>query len=229
METNNKFWFLRNHSLFKHLNDSEVDELCIISAFKTGKKAEVIYFFDREIERIYILKRGRMKVSYYNESDVEVISEILMEGDIFGQLTLENSSNNNKEFAQVLSQEVSICSFLLSDFKNLLQKKPELALEYSQKVGLKLKVIGARYADLIFKDVRTRVIDFFKTSAKFEGRWEGKKVEISMILSQQDIANYIASSRQTVSTVINELIKEKKIIYLSRKKVIIPNIDELDA
>jgi CRP/FNR family transcriptional regulator, cyclic AMP receptor protein len=222
-----KYWYLRNHDLFNHLNEAEVNDLCIISSFKKGKKSEIIYFSDQQIDRLYILKQGRIKIAYYDEKEEEIVSEILKEGDIFGELSLKQSDNNNQEFAQVISDEVSICSFTLENFQNVLRKKPDLAIAYTQKVGDKLKTMGAKYSDLIFKDVKTRIINFFKYSAKNEGKWEGEKVELNMYLTHQDIANFTAASRQTVSTIINELIKDGKIVYDGRKKVVIPNITKL--
>jgi CRP/FNR family transcriptional regulator len=222
-----KYWYLRNHDLFNHLNEAEVNDLCIISSFKKGKKSEIIYFSDQQIDRLYILKQGRIKIAYYDEKEEEIVSEILKEGDIFGELSLKQSDNNNQEFAQVISDEVSICSFTLENFQNVLRKKPDLAIAYTQKVGDKLKTMGAKYSDLIFKDVKTRIINFFKYSAKNEGKWEGEKVELNMYLTHQDIANFTAASRQTVSTIINELIKDGKIVYDGRKKVVIPDITKL--
>lgn len=227
MDSDIKYWYLRNHDLFNKLSDDEVKALCMISAFKKAKKAEIIYFSDQAIDRLYVLKQGRIKIAYYNEKDVEVISEILKEGDIFGEITLKKSTNTNHEFAQVLSDEVSICSFTLQGFEKVLNKNPDLALAYTQKVGDKLKTISSKYSDLIFKDVRARVTNFFILNAKHEGKWDGTKVELNMYFTHQDIANFIAASRQTTSSIINELIKEGKIIYEGRNKVIIPDITKL--
>ena len=227
MNSDLKYWYLRNHALFSQLNEDDIQELCIISSFKTAKKGEIIYFSDQKIDRLYSLKQGRIKIAYYNEKQEEVVSEILKEGDIFGELTLKQYENKNQEFAQVISDEVSICSFTLENFHGVLRKKPDLAIAYTQMVGDKLKTMGGKYADLIFKDVKMRVVNFFKLNAENEGKWDGKKVELNMYLTHQDIANYTAASRQTVSTVINELIKDRKIIYDGRKKVVIPDITKL--
>lgn len=227
MNSDIKYWYLRNHNLFSALSDSDIQELCMISAFKTAKKGEIIYFSDQKIDRLYSLKQGRIKIAYYNEKQEEVVSEILKEGDIFGELTLKASENTNQEFAQVISDEVSVCSFTLENFQSVLRKKPDLAITYTQMVGDKIKIIGSKYSDLIFKDVRSRVLNFFKLNAQHEGKWEGSKVELNMYFTHQDIANFIAASRQTVSTIINELIAEGKLIYDGRKKVVIPDFTKL--
>jgi CRP/FNR family transcriptional regulator, cyclic AMP receptor protein len=227
MEINTKYWHLRNHNLFTQLNEEEITSLCVITAYKKAKKNEVIYFSNQDLERLYILKQGRIKIAYYDENETEVISEILMEGDIFGEVSLEKSTSECHEFAQAMSDEVSMCSFSLENFKELLRQKPDLAITYSQKIGEKLRHINTKYSDLIFKDVKERVVSFFKRNAKYEGKWNGNRVELNMYFTHQDIANYIASSRQSVSTIIGELEKEGKIIYQGRRTVIIPNISLL--
>ena len=90
-----KYWYLRNHALFSQLKEDEIKELCIISSFKTARKGEIIYFSDQKIDRLYSLKQGRIKIAYYDEKQEEVVSEILKEGDIFGELTLKHSENKN--------------------------------------------------------------------------------------------------------------------------------------
>ena len=227
MEINTKYWHLRNHNLFSQLNEEEITNLCVITAYKKAQKNEIIYFSNQDLDRLYILKQGRIKIAYYDENDTEVISEILMEGDIFGEVSLEKSTSESHEFAQAMTDEVSMCSFSLENFKELLRQKPDLAITYSQKIGEKLRHISTKYSDLLFKDVKERVRTFFKRNAKYEGKWDGKKVELNMYLTHQDIANYTATSRQSVSTIIGELEKEGKIIYQGRRTVIIPNIDLL--
>lgn len=227
METNSKYWHLRNHNMFSQLNEEEIGNLCIISAYKKAKKNEIIYFSNQDLDRLYILKEGRIKIAYYDENDTEVISEILMEGDIFGEVSLRKSQGENHEFAQAISDEVSMCSFTLENFKELLRQNPDLAITYSQKIGDKLRNINTKYSDLICKDVKERVLAFFRRNAMQEGKRKGDRVELNMYLTHQDIANYTASSRQTVSTIIGDLEKAGKLTYQGRKKVIIPNINLL--
>ena len=45
-------------------------------------------------------------------------------------------------------------------------------------------------------------------------------------LTHQDIANLTATSRQTVTTVLNDL-KEKDLIYMERKRFLIRELDNL--
>ena len=181
-----KYWYLRDHKLFWTLSMSQIKQLCIITGFKKANKGDVIYFSSSDLPRIYLLKKGNIKIVSVDEEGNETIKEILQKGDLFGELSLENDGDVN-EYAKVLTDEVSICSFLLSDFEDLLVRNPSLALSYTKFVGLKLKRIKNNYANLVSKDARTRLISFIKDWAEREGIQEGKKYTISNYLTQTDI------------------------------------------
>lgn len=217
-----KYWYLRNHRLFEQLNQDEIEKLCIISNMKSAEKNDVIYFNESEVKKIFILKVGTVKICREDEQGKEIITEMLTEGDIFGHI---NSSSS--QYAKVLSDNVKLCFFELSNFMNVLKNNTNLALKYNEAMNEKLISFQQKYEDLIFKDVDTRVLEFFKRYAKHHGIANGDYVEMDMMLTHQDIADYTASSRQSVTTIINRLVEKGKIVYEGRKKVIIPNIKEL--
>ena len=220
-----KYWYLRDHKLFWTLSMSQIKQLCIITGFKKANKGDIIYFSSSDVPRIYLLKKGNIKIVSVDEEGNETIKEILQKGDLFGELSLENDGDVN-EYAKVLTDEVSICSFLLSDFEDLLVRNPSLALSYTKFVGLKMKRFKNNYSNLVSKDARTRLILFIKDWAEREGIQEGKKYTISNYLTQTDIAQIICTSRQTATLLLNEL-EEKNLIYYNRKEIIIDDISKL--
>lgn len=217
-----KYWYLRDHKLFSTLNMSQIKQLCIITGFKKANKGEIIYFSSSDVPRIFFLKKGSIKIVAVDEDGNESIKDIIQKGDLFGELTLEYD-NQNEEYAKVLTDDVAICSFLMSDFEDLLLKNPSLALSYTKFVGLKMKRIRNSYSNLISKDAKTRMHQFLKTWAETEGRNEGKKVTIENYLTQNDIAQIICTSRQTATQLLNEM-EERGIIQYNRKEIIITDI-----
>ena len=224
MAEDNKYWYLRNHKLFEQLSSQEIESLCIISNMKNAEKNDIIFFSDLEVKKIFILKVGTVKICREDENGKEIITEMLTEGDIFGHV---NGNGTRQQYAKVLSDQVKLCFFESNNFMNVLQNNSNLSLNYANAVHEKLITFQQKYEDLIFKDVDTRVIDFFKAYAKHHGKKQGNTIEMNMLLNHQDIADYTASSRQSVTTIINRLAEKGKIIYEGRKKVIIPNINDL--
>jgi CRP-like cAMP-binding protein len=220
-----KYWYLRDHKLFWTLSMSQIKQLCIITGFKKASKGEIIYFSNSDVPRIFLLKKGSIKIVAVDEEGNETIKDIIQKGDLFGELTLENDAQSN-EYAKVLSDEVAICSFLMSDFENLLLQNPSLALSYTKFVGLKMKRIKNSYANLISKDAKTRLYQFLKDWAEKEGKRTDNIVVIGNYLTQNDIAQIICTSRQTATQLLNEM-ETKGLLVYNRKEIIIPDITKL--
>lgn len=217
-----KYWYLRDHKLFWTLSMSQIKQLCIITGFKKANKGEIIYFSTSDLPRIFLLKKRNIKIVTVDEEGNETIKEILQKGDLFGELTLEKDNQSN-EYAKVLSNDVAICSFLMSDFENLLLQNPNLALSYTKFVGLKMKRIRNSYANLISKDAKTRLYQFLKDWAEKEGKRTENKVILENYLTQNDIAQIICTSRQTATLLLNEM-EENGFMHYGRKEIIIPDI-----
>jgi CRP-like cAMP-binding protein len=220
-----KYWYLRDHKLFRALSYSQIKQLCIITGFKKAKKGDVIYFSSSDVPRIFLLKKGNIKIVSVDEDGNETIKDIIQKGDLFGELELENDSNSN-EYAKALTDEVAICSFLMADFEDLLLKNPNLALTYTKFVGLKMKRLKNNYSNLVSKDAKTRLLTFLKEWAEKEGKKEGNKAILENYLTQTDISQIICTSRQTATILLNEL-EEKGIIHYGRKEIIIEDVSKL--
>lgn len=220
-----KYWYLRDHKLFRTLSFGQIRQLCIITGFKKAQKGEIIYFSSSDLPRIFLLKKGNIKIVAVDEDGNETIKDIIQKGDLFGELTLESDSQSN-EYAKVLSDDVAICSFLMSDFEDLLLRNPSLALSYTKFVGLKMKRIKNRYSNLISKDAKTRLFQFLKDWAEKEGVRTENTVVIENYLTQNDMAQIICTSRQTATQLLNEMEANGTLIY-SRKEIIITDISKL--
>jgi CRP-like cAMP-binding protein len=220
-----KYWYLRDHKLFWTLSMSQIKQLCIITGFKKAKKGDVIYFSSSDVPRVFLLKKGNIKIVAVDENGNETIKDIIQKGDLFGELTLESDVNSN-EYAKALTDEIIICSFLLSDFENLLLQNPSLALSYTKFVGLKMKRIKNSYANLISKDAKTRLYQFLKDWAEREGKRTENSVVLENYLTQNDMAQIICTSRQTATQLLNEM-ETKGLLYYNRKEIIIADITKL--
>lgn len=200
-----KYWYLHDHQLFSVLSREENRALCLIPAFKTVKKNEIVYFSHEADQRIYTIKKGTLKIVQVDADGKETVKEILSAGDLFGQYTLnENENENEDEYAIAITEKVVICSFQTKEFEEILKKNPNLAIKYTKLVGFKIKRISNSYSNLVFKDVKTRFALFLKDWAQKEGITNDNVIILKNYLTHNDIAGLICSTRQTVTTLFNE-------------------------
>jgi len=77
------------------------------------------------------------------------------------------------------------------------------------------------------KDVKTRLVNFLLMLAKEEGDTEdGDAYKIHNFLTHEDIAQLIGSSRQTVTTMLNEL-ETSGLVSVSRQSIKVPSVKNL--
>ena len=226
MSAEDKILLIRNYNLWSHLSDDEYEELNIVHNFIEAAKDDYVYFEAFHHNKLYFIKEGYIRIGFINDDGIEEIREIIQKGEIFGQITLERT-NLNGEFAKAYKSDVSLCAFTVEDFNKLLRKKPELALKYSKQIGSKLRVIENRLVNLLNKDVKTRLQHFlWQLSQTSQGENTTEGLCIANYLTHEDIAHLIGSSRQTVTTLMNELNSEGIVIY-KRQEICFPDVKSL--
>jgi len=226
MPAEDKMLLIRNYDLWCNLSDKDYASLNIEHHFLEVPKGEYIYFEAYNHNKIYFVKEGYIRIGHIDAEGNEKVMEIIQKGELFGQFTLEKT-NLHGEFAQAYKQDVSICAFYIEDFEKLLKKRPDLALRYSKQVGAKLRTIENRLLNLLNKDVKTRLIHFFWQLVENKlGETMPEGFCIPNYLKHEDIANLIGSSRQTVTTLINEL-ETDGILSYNRQQICYLNVKNL--
>ncbi len=214
-----KYWHLHNHRLFNQLNDEEINGLCIISRYREANKGEMIFFTGESSNRIFILKRGVVKIMQTDANGNEVVKDVLHEHDLFGHIPGTGSgSSYQDEYALAASETVSICTFLKDDFEKVLSQNPQVSLRFATHIGDKMRTLEQKYNSLIFKDVRTRLLEFLVRYVREFNEPGREPHKAPNHLTQEDISQLIGSSRQSVATLLNELQKEGTLDY-SRKLI----------
>jgi CRP/FNR family transcriptional regulator, cyclic AMP receptor protein len=196
------------------LDEADLSELGMIMNYAFAKKNEEIYF-NINNRRIYLIVKGSFKIVTEDAYGQELVTEILEEGDLFGALLLSDSfkEDDQHQKAVVASNDINFCSFLASDFESLLEKKPSLSIHYTKWVGFWYKKMSRRFQDILYKDVKTRLIDFLEDWALKSNGEQNEVWKIKNFLTQKDIAQIIGASRQTVATLFTELANEGYISY----------------
>jgi CRP/FNR family transcriptional regulator, cyclic AMP receptor protein len=224
MDSTDKMLLIRNYDLWSHLSDQEYEALNLVHNFVEAKKGNYVYFEAFNHNKLYFLKEGYIRIGYIDDEGNEVIKEIIQKGEIFGQITLDRE-NLNGEFARAYKADVSICAFNVHDFQRLLQTRPELALKYNRLVGAKYRQIENRLVNLLNKDVKTRLTSFLWQLVQLHAPESGQSLCIPNYLTHEDIAHLIGSSRQTVTTMINELVSEGTLVY-NRQEICFPDVNK---
>ncbi len=145
---------------------------------------------------------------------------------MFGELGIVGEESRT-DFAKAMNQEVQYFTLKIDDLRKLMRSNHRLSTKILMMMGSRLRRIENRLESLIFKDARTRIIDFLKESAEKRGRKIGiDEMLVKHSLTQQDIANITGTSRQTVTSVLNDL-KKSNLIHFTRRSILIRDLRKL--
>tara|TARA_B100000315_G_C14587849_1_gene594097 strand:- start:400 stop:1071 length:672 start_codon:yes stop_codon:yes gene_type:complete len=214
MNEKTKLWYLQNFNLFKKLNDSTMNQLSKKSKMQENKKREIIYFPEEPSKTIYLLKEGMVKISRVSEDGRSTILGLIGPGDIFGESAILGQSKR-ENFAEVVEDAV-ICTINKEMFQELLTNNPELSLRITKFIGFRRREIEAHIEDIVFKDARERVVAFLNRYIKNFGKKLLDGMIVRPFLTHQEIAELTATTRQTVNSILNDLVREEKIKYTRR-------------
>jgi CRP-like cAMP-binding protein len=189
------------------------------------RKNDYIYFPDELSEYIYLISEGRVKIGGYTEDGKEMIHAILGKGEIFGEMGLAGEEKR-ADFAQAMDEKTQLCKLNIQDMKELMRENQPLSLNMLKLVGWRLRKMERKIESLVFKDARTRIIEFLKELAEERGQKVGFETMVKNHFTHKDIASLTGTSRQTVTTILNEL-KEKNVINFDRRRILFRDLEKL--
>lgn len=225
MKATSKLEFLSQFPLFNVLSEEELTYLDKFTKAKTYEKHKYIFSEDEPSDTIFFLTKGIIKLGSHSNEGREVIKNILHPHAMFGELGLVGEETR-QGFAEVMNAPAECLLLKVSDFKKLMDTNHQLCFNVINLVGEKLRKAESRIESLIFKDARARIIDFLKDSVEKRGRRVGFEMLVKNTLTQQDIANITGTSRQTVTSVLNNL-RKSDLIYFNRKSILIRDMQKL--
>ncbi len=223
--THSKLWYLEQVDLLKGLDGEAMQEVADRTVASTAHKDQIIYFPEQPSNIVFFLKRGRVKIASMGEDGKEVIKAVLYPGEVFGELALAGEEKR-RDHAVALDDNVDICAISVPEIEGMMRENPNLNLAMTRLIGERVISIERRLEGLIFKDSRSRIIDFLREMAKKHGQPVGHETLLKHALTHQDIADLTATSRQTVTTVLNDL-KKQDMVHLERGKLLIRELKKL--
>lgn len=175
---------------------------------------------------VYFIKEGRIKIFTKNEQSKEITKAILDPGQIFGFLSMADESTRSNS-AQAMEKSV-VCKLTKPEFQSILKDQNQMTSLTMKIMGQKTMVMEEQLEALVFKDSRSRIIQFLLELAQTKGQRVGYEYVVRKFVTHLDIAQMTATSRQTVTTVLNEL-RDKNFLTFDRRRLLIRDLEKLEG
>ena len=210
---------LSNINLFKELGVDQSKSIYLTADHKDYHKGESVFYFGDPIDKIIILRYGKIKTSTYDENGRESIRKIYVQGDIIGEdsIFLDKSYQVNGEAIE----KAGICQIDKVTLRNILVKDHDFSLKMIKSLSQRVYETEMMLEILSIKDSYLRLAAFLAYRARIT---KNDVIE----LNQENIASSINITRETVSRKLSELEKEGFIENQSYKKIKIKSLSNLN-
>ena len=225
MSQDGNFWYFEDVDLYNVFCPHKVKSMVAIHEFKRFKKGDFIYMSDEPNKYVYLISDGRIKLGSHTADGEEVVKAILGRGEIFGELAIAGEKKT-KEFAKALDHTTTICPLTIDDLKMMMKDNEELNFAIIKIIGLKFRKVERKVESMVFKDSKTRVIEFLLEMGEEKGKKVGFETMIKNHYTHKDISRLTGTSRQTVTTVFNEL-RDQNFINFDRRRILIRDMGKL--
>jgi len=181
-------------------------------------KGEVIFKEDEEVQGIFFVYNGTVKVHKHWGKEKELILRFARKGNIIGHRGL------GKDLVYPVSgtaiEPTVTCFFPLDFFQASLKVNYDFLFELMQFFAIELKESERNMRNLVHMPVKNRIAQALMTLEEKFGITEDGFIDI--IISRQDFASFAGTTYETVFRVLNEFILES-IIGIDRKRIKILN------
>jgi CRP-like cAMP-binding protein len=212
--------FFRKFVLFAELDDRELASVAAVAKVRRYAKDDVIFHADESGDIFCLIKEGQVKVTMISPEGKEIILSILGPGDFFGEMALLD--NEPRSATIIATEPLEIATIWRSDFLHILSENFSITQKVLAELSKRLRNASNRIESLATMDVYGRLARFFLDTARERGKVLDNGYVAVTRPTHQAIANMIGTSRETVSRLIHDLMKqnlllsEGKTIYLRK-------------
>jgi CRP-like cAMP-binding protein len=214
---------LRTVDILEPLSDEELEALARRSPDDHLQAGEIFYTPNDTSERLFILKRGRVRV-YRTTDGREFTLAIVEAGTIFGEMAL-TAQRLQGAYAQAMEPSILI-TMSREELELLILQKPEVGLQIAHLLSERLRRYETRLEDATMKDVHARLASIIVLLVESEGVRTNMGYRIPAHHTHQQLADMIGANREAVTRAFG-LLQDEGVVELRRRLIHVKDIEAL--
>ena len=218
--------FLIKVPVFRNFSDDHLDQ--VVGDFKviSAKQGDDIVFQADEGTDLYIVIKGKVKVSLLGPDGNEFILASLKQGDFFGEMSLIDGRTRSANV--VAEEETALGALNRGIFLSTMKQKPAIAFDLLSALVERLRKTDDMIEALAFLDVSERLVKLLVHCAQKDGDMDEDGFYRTEKRTHLDLASNIGSSREAVSKALKVLYYKQIIVKKGDYFLIAPDVcDEM--
>jgi len=215
---------LRSAPLFSALDDDAANALRASMVELHLGRGQVLFHEGDRGDRLYVVTSGKLKLGRTSADGRENVLAIIGPGEMFGELSIFDPGPRSSTAAAIT--DVALLELGQAEVRAWLVDRPEVAESLLHQLAQRLRHASETMADLVFTDVPGRVAKALLELSRRFGRPDGDDVRVDHDLTQEELAQLVGASRETVNKALADF-AARGWIRLDARSVILLDVDRL--
>jgi CRP-like cAMP-binding protein len=189
------------------------------------KRGDFLFREGQPALEMYIILSGKFQISKMNAEGRELSLRLCQKNDIVGELTLFTHEPRYL-FNALALEEGKVAAVNIESLEKALLQNSKLAYEFMKWMNNHFRKTITKFRDLVLHGRKGALYSTLIRLSNSYGQKLDNDIVITVPLTNQDLANFTGTARESVSRMLSEL-RKNKIISIERKTIIIHNLDYL--
>ena len=217
---------LAQHFLLAELDQSALDTLLAIANERRFTNGQVIFQKGDPGTSMMAVLEGRVRISAYSEDGREIILNMVDPGQLFGEIALLDGKERSADATAMGKTQLLILD--RRDFLPFLEQNPKIAVQLIEVLCSRLRRTSEMVESIAFLDFGARLARLLVQMSEHYGKETEAGLLIDLRISQADLGNLIASTRESVNRQLSAWTQEG-VIAVDQGKITIIDQDTLET
>ena len=215
---------VRRSPLFAALDDEAAGALMESMTASHLERGDILFREGDRGDRLYVIGEGKIKLGRTSVDGRENLLAVLGPGEMFGELSLFDPGARTATATAVA--ETQLIALGHDDLNSFLAGRPAVAATLLAALARRLRRTNEALADLVFTDVPGRVAKALLDLSNRFGRPAEDGVLVPHDLTQEELAQLVGASRETVNKALADFVT-RGWIKLEARAVVLLDVERL--
>lgn len=191
---------------------------------KPIEKGSVLFWEGDPADKLYFVRRGRVRITKTSDSGRHITLYLLQRGDLFGQL--DPFQDQVHTFNAEVLEDGEIGIIQVADLEVLLWQHGDLAIEFTKWMGLMHRMTQTKFRDLMLYGKSGALCSLLIRLCNSNGTLDKDGMKISLKINHTELADMIGATRECVNRMLSDLRKED-IVVMKDGHLVVKDLDHL--
>ena len=220
----NPLALLKQIPLFGTFQPADHEQLAVLLRRRNLKKGDALFRKGDEGTALYIIIKGRMKITVPSKLGDEITLAILNRGDFFGEMALLDSLPRSADATAV--EETLLYVLNRSDFLSFLIHNENAVRSILYALSSRLRKTDDFLTEVCFLNISARLARRLLEMSESLIRENNPGSSMELKLTQKDLASLLGTTRETINREL-KILRDRGIVSTSRNLITIHNLELL--